>query len=461
MRYFLFLFLFFLPNRSSFFDKTEERMMLDESDVQVILQREPNEVFFKEAQPAISDELTAKILTDFQNRVPEEFEISPYFHPFVKFWFGIYTRYSSEQIVIHDKNNLGVVYSVLDFTHLGASKINRFAKANISKAIINEKVKEIKAALIDLSIGNTENKLSISILKTLIDAGEHPPVSAIDRQKFFLNKAEEIRSQTGQRNLIGSGIDRMIPFSAFLKNLFLEFNLPIQLLSIPFVESSFNNSAHSKVGAQGIWQFMPLISSYFMPKRSEIIDYRLNPLIASVAALHLLKENKMILKSWDLAVTAYNSGTKHLVKARKELKINSLEEIFLQYETPHIGFASKNFYAEFLAIAHTLAYKDEIFQAQTIPPILSPESLSIGLLKCPINGLSLMKNLGDKSDEFFDLNPHLLKPTSRYPAGTIVVTNNSLIDSIVRKLSLSEMKLVRPKQWQLKYLKRRYNCSTR
>lgn len=415
-----------------------------------------------EAEAAISDDLTNRILSDYKDYVPGEFESSPYFYPTVRFWFGIYTRYDSKQTIIHDKDSLGMVYSVLDFTKLNSAGVNRFAQSAIVQKIIKEKIAAIKGTYQELALGKTDSPLALNILRLIKENKLEIPVDALARKIFFEARMESIRTQTGQRDAINAGIGRMMPYSVFLKTIFNEFNLPPQLTAIPFLESSFNNVAESKVGALGIWQFMPHIGNHFMPKRNDLYDYRSNPFIASIAALHLLKENYKILKSWDLAVTAYNSGTKHLVKARKELGINHLEEIFTQYNHPHIGFASKNFYAEFLALVTTLAYRDEIFPPAVYDSIIAPDRLRIGPAKCSFDPSRLKKNLPEKAWlRFKELNPHLLKSKGNYPRGTILVSDSEATNYLVLGLEPKQWQAHIPNRWAQVYLKKNHSCSTR
>lgn len=423
---------------------------------------DPTEIAGVEAKAAISDELTSLVLSDYKDLIPNEFESSPYFYPTVRFWFGIYTQFDSKQVVIHDKDSLGLVYSVLDFTKLNTAGVNRFAQSAIVQKIIRDKISSISNAYTQLSLGKTDSTLSQNILKLLRDHKLVIPSSALERKKFFEIRIENIRTQTGQRDAIASGINRMMPFSDFLQVILAEFNLPLQLTAIPFLESSFNNIAESKVGALGIWQFMPHIGNHFMPKRTSLADYRSNPFIASIAALHLLKENHKILKSWDLAVTAYNSGTKHLVKARKELGINHLEEIFMQYNHPHIGFASKNFYAEFVALVATLAYRDEIFPAAEYDSIHDPARIKIGPAKCSFDLDKLKKNLPEKSwQRFKELNPHLLKPKGLYPRGTIIVSDSQDTNYLILPLSPGQWRSHIPSRWAHAFLNKNHSCSTR
>ncbi len=200
------------------------------------------------------------------------------------------------------------------------------------------------------------------VLSSIKKAGMKIPKGSRAKKKFFKKLSSQMRTQTGQRDMVLSGVLRSLPYLPFLEEQFEMFDAPKELLAIAFVESSFNLKARSYAGAAGIWQFMPRTASYFMPKRNKFIDYRMNPIISTISALHLLKQNKMILKRWDLAIPAYNFGTSHLVKAKRKLgKDVTFAKVLKQYEHDAVGFASKNYYAEVLAMARVLAYKDAIF----------------------------------------------------------------------------------------------------
>ena len=63
-------------------------------------------------------------LTDRENRVDDIFQVSPYYYPNVAFWFLVYTQFESSSVVLHDKNNLSLIYKVLDFSSLHASGLS-------------------------------------------------------------------------------------------------------------------------------------------------------------------------------------------------------------------------------------------------------------------------------------------------------------------------------------------------
>jgi membrane-bound lytic murein transglycosylase D len=112
------------------------------------------------------------------------------------------------------------------------------------------------------------------------------------------------------------------------------------------VESSFKHDAVSRFGAVGLWQFMRHTGQEYMTI-DDVLDERRDPIRATHAAAHFLLENYLELESWPMAITAYNHGTEGMLRAKK-LK-GDFEVVFKKYRGRHFGFASRNFYSEFLA----------------------------------------------------------------------------------------------------------------
>src|SRR6185295_2608522 len=116
----------------------------------------------------------------------------------------------------------------------------------------------------------------------------------------------------------------------------------------PFIESCFNLAAYSKVGAAGIWQFMPATGRRFM-RVDTLVDERRDPLYSTHAAAQFLTYLYDSLGSWPLAITAYNHGPEGIARAIDEVGTSRIERIVRDYRGRAFGFASRNFYAEFLA----------------------------------------------------------------------------------------------------------------
>lgn len=416
---------------------------------------------FKTATSSLSLSIVRDILKDKDKRISPEFHIPDYFDTSVRFWFSIYTQYSSKQVVIHDKGELGLIYNILDFSSIHDSTINKYAKAHLQNRLVLEYLKKIKRILKQLS---SKNFLELSaeekdVVLALRQSRIKIPIDPKKKKIFFIDLASRLRTQTGQRNKVHQGIVRALPYLPFLEAKTEAFKLPKEILAVPFLESSFNVRAVSKVDAVGIWQFMGYTANLVMPPITKNLDYRNSPVISSLAALGLLRENKMILKRWDLAVTAYNSGTKNLVKARRKFKKDvSLEFVLENYDHDSIGFASKNFYAEFLALVHTLAYRDRIYplggHELEIASINDSKNIGVYLTKCPLKAGYFIKALKKKSPKIAIMNAHLKNLRATYPRGTIVVSDRDLSKKKYFQLSRAQLASSYPKKY-IRFLKGR------
>ncbi len=411
--------------------------------------------------PFYSPKVVDPYLNDYDKRVNPVFHVSKFYYPNVRFWFLIYTRLDSTQVAIHDKNNLSIIYKVLDFSALKKKGLNSNTLYVLQQKLSRERQDDIRSTL-ELLTKDPFNMepASREIFKAIKNSGTELPSEKASRISFFTKLRDHLRVQTGQRDFIQAGLIRSLPYQTFLKAYFEKRGLPSELTSIPFLESSFNPKAHSKVSALGVWQFMPLISSYYLPRRSTLMDYRSNVGLSSIAAANLLFENHKIMKKWDLTVTSYNSGTKHLLNSRRKLASLDvrLEDIIRSSQSETFGFASKNFFSEFLALAHVLAYEEELFPGirQTERPD-GEENLQFSLTKCPMR---IDKEVGAiHLDEIAFYNDHIRDFKKIYPRGTIISTKSRLPASKFLKLDDQTIIKKKPKEWS-GYLKNQ-SCSTR
>ena len=79
------------------------------------------------------------------------------------------------------------------------------------------------------------------------------------------------------------------------------------------------------------------------------MDERLNVRAATLAAAQILRDNYEKLGTWPLAITAYNHGAYGMMRAVDTVGTTDFGVIVQRYRGPLFGFASQNFYAEFLA----------------------------------------------------------------------------------------------------------------
>ena len=82
---------------------------------------------------------------------------------------------------------------------------------------------------------------------------------------------------------------------------------------------------------------------------NEIVDERRDPLLATRAAARHLRDDYASLQAWPLAVTGYNHGRAGVARAVKAVGSRDIMKIIRRYRGPAFRFASRNFYASYVA----------------------------------------------------------------------------------------------------------------
>lgn len=251
----------------------------------------------------------------------------------ISFWEDIYSTHSVNSAVIHDRDDLSKVYDVISLLEKelpGAERINTTA--------LKQTVKRYQKILTELGSGKNP--------RTPTEKNVFALFSGQDFRAQMLKSADNIRSQTGQKERFREGVIRSGAYMADIRKIFSDKGLPADLAYLPHVESSFHNGAYSKFGAAGMWQFTRSTGKQYMTI-NDAVDERRDPLLAADAAARYLKNSYNILGSWPLALTAYNYGTSGMMRAQKAK--GSYVKIHAEYKEGHFGFASRNFYSEFIA----------------------------------------------------------------------------------------------------------------
>lgn len=264
----------------------------------------------------------------------------------VQFWIDIYSKYHSDQGVLHDSENIDLIYKEIDFTPItNRTDLNRFQKEARKIRLVDTSKKEVVAMLNKFHTLNDSSSLSPEE-KKIWDYFQN-----IKGGKKFIEAGQKnrLRFQLGQKDRVIQGIFFSGRYIEDFERIFRENNLPIELARLPFVESSFNVLARSKVGASGLWQIMPYTAKGFM-KKDPSIDLRNHPIEGTKLAAKLLRNNYRMLESWPLALTGYNHGPTGVLRLTKKYKTRDIAELVEKVSSSKsFGFASRNFYASFLA----------------------------------------------------------------------------------------------------------------
>jgi membrane-bound lytic murein transglycosylase D len=222
-----------------------------------------------------------------------------------------------------------------------------------------------------------------------------------------------VRSQRGVKEQFISGLRISGRYMSQMRKIFRDEGLPVELAYLPLVESSFNVRARSSAGAVGMWQFMPETGRQFLLV-SDAVDERRDPLVSTRAAARLLKQNHRLLGNWPLAVTAYNHGTEGIFRAMDTIGTQDLVEIIRRYQSPTFGFASKNFYAEFLAAVSIAKNSAAYFPVLRSHPPLNLREIEI---KRPLSIHSLLRPTAVSHGDFLEWNPAVSTTATIIPAG--------------------------------------------
>ena len=91
--------------------------------------------------------------------------------------------------------------------------------------------------------------------------------------------------------------------------------LPVELRALPIIESALNPTAVSRMGAAGLWQFMPSTGKLYGLEVNSLIDERYEPVLATRAACRYLKDMYAVFGDWMLAIASYNCGPGNVNKA--------------------------------------------------------------------------------------------------------------------------------------------------
>ncbi len=263
----------------------------------------------------------------------------------VDFWKKIYTVYTSSQAIVHDSENLDLQYGVFDISAITENKtLSPREKRRRLNRYLRSVRKEFVKRLKDLhKLQHSPQNIALSSIRLYRTIASQPDA---DR---FLRAAKNLRIQVGQRDKIVQGFMFGGRYWPRMMEIFEEQNIPKELTRLPLVESAFDLTARSKVGASGVWQFMRSTGKRFL-RIDRGIDERNDPLIATWAAAGLLKQNLEALGEWPLAITAYNHGREGMARAVRKLETTDLATIIQKYNGASFGFASSNFFSEFLAI---------------------------------------------------------------------------------------------------------------
>lgn len=151
--------------------------------------------------------------------------------------------------------------------------------------------------------------------------------------------------------------------------------LPLELRYLPIIESNLSIRATSRMGAVGLWQFMPATGKNLGLEINSLVDERCDVLKSTRAACRFLAYLYKVYGDWTLAIAAYNCGPGNVNRAiaRAGANCKTYWDIydFLPRET-------RGYVPKFIAAAYAYTYhKAHHIKPSSLPDCIATDTVMV------------------------------------------------------------------------------------
>jgi len=133
-----------------------------------------------------------------------------------------------------------------------------------------------------------------------------------------------------------------------------KYNLPMELKYLAIVESALNPKAKSRVGAMGLWQFMPATGRMYGMHINSKIDDRMNVYKATEAACQHFSDLYARYHDWNLVLAAYNAGSGNVNKAIRRANTSTNYWAI----RPYLPKETQSYVPAFIAVNYLMQYSN-------------------------------------------------------------------------------------------------------
>ena len=138
------------------------------------------------------------------------------------------------------------------------------------------------------------------------------------------------------------------------EDIFAQYDVPYELSYLAVIESHLNPMAHSKMGAAGLWQFMPATGKLYGLEINSLVDERMDPIRSTEAACRYLHDLNEQFDDWNLAIASYNCGPGNVRKAIA--RSGGKRDFWSIY--PFLPRETRGYLPAFIAAAYAINYAD-------------------------------------------------------------------------------------------------------
>ena len=153
------------------------------------------------------------------------------------------------------------------------------------------------------------------------------------------------------RSRLELGRSRLALYGPMMTQIFREEGVPKWLISVGFVESTYNAGAHSPKEAHGIWQFIPGTGDRYGLRRTAWTDERGSPEKSTRAAARYLRDLHALFGDWQLALAAYNWGEGRVARI---VRRTGIRDFWTMADRGLLPEETANYVPSVLAASHLL-----------------------------------------------------------------------------------------------------------
>ena len=148
---------------------------------------------------------------------------------------------------------------------------------------------------------------------------------------------------------------RMNTYMPLFEKVLEKQGMPDDIKYLSIIESGLNPKARSRVGAMGLWQFMPATGREYKLYANQYMDDRMDPELATEAAFRYLKALHRMFGDWEVALAAYNCGPGNV---RRAIRRSGGKKTFWGIYN-HLPRETRSYVPQFQAMMYVLRHVEE------------------------------------------------------------------------------------------------------
>lgn len=176
-----------------------------------------------------------------------------------------------------------------------------------------------------------------------------------------------------------SPLNKVLTLSKFYFPIFeqelISAGIPVELRTLAIIESNLSPMATSRMGAVGLWQFMPATGKNLGLEINSLVDERSDIILSTRAACRFLKDLYNMFGDWTLALAAYNCGPGNVNRAiaRAGSEAKSFWDIY-----DYLPRETRGYVPKFIAASYVYAYHSlHNIEADTTPECISTDTVMV------------------------------------------------------------------------------------